>query len=66
MNAHKDADAKALNEDFEGELDWDVTKEFLLGVVARDLTSNPDIKPIVSLFVLISAFISSTLYCINT
>jgi hypothetical protein len=32
------------------ETNEDVKKEFLLGVIARDLTSNPDIKPIVSLF----------------
>jgi len=28
------------------ETNEDVKKEFLLGVIARDLTSNPDIKPI--------------------
>lgn len=39
------------------ETNEDVKKEFLLGVIARDLTSNPDIKPIVSLFFLIGAFL---------
>lgn len=68
VTAHKDADPNAhLNVDFDGNIDRDITKEFILGVLARDLTSNPAIKPIVSLFFfLISAFFSSTSYCKTT
>jgi len=62
FTASKETEA-ADSVNFVPETHEDVKKEFLLGVIARDLTSNPDIKPIVSLFILIGAFFSSTIYC---